>query len=263
MTATTSVDSELKSAPDPAGPARPDAADFAEIHPELFAPTDVAETLHTVASLARRTFGCDAAGVFLTADGRTPAATAASGTDAIRAEGLQVQHHQGPGYDAIIEQQPVTSSELRFDSRWRFWAPQVAGLGFRSVRSFVLANRDPFGAVTLYSRHPSFFRTDSLAAERGFAQQASIAITVGVEREQLRRARDSRGIIGQAQGILMERYEITAEQAFAVLTRYSSHLNQKLRLVAERIVSERSLPGLGAMVHQAHQRAVPHGPDRP
>jgi AmiR/NasT family two-component response regulator len=48
--------------------------------------------------------------------------------------------------------------------------------------------------------------------------------------------------VGQAQGILMERYSIDAGQAFTVLRRYSSHLNRKLRLVAEDIVKSRELP---------------------
>ena len=108
----------------------------------------------------------------------------------------------------------------------------------------VLTDGDPFGALTLYSRRPSFFRAESVAVQRAFAQQASIAITVAVERAQLVQARDSRGLVGQAQGILMERYQFTAEQAFAVLRRYSSHLNQKLRVVAERVVADRSLPEL-------------------
>ena len=178
------------------------------------------------------------------AGGRGSASTAASGAQARRADALQVDHHQGPGFHAITGRQPVVSPELRFDSRWRFWAPQAADLGFRSVLSLALADGDPFGAVTLYSRRPSFFSTEFLAPGLGFAQQASIAITVAVEREQLVRARDSRGIVGQAQGILMERYHISADQAFAVIRRYSSALNQKLRLIAERIVSDRGLPEL-------------------
>ena len=253
MTATISSRSDLDAAPGNAtGGLTAYSADCVDVLPDLFAPTPLAKTLQSVVHLTCRTFGCDAAGLFLTANGRGPAATAASTTDATRADALQIQHHQGPGYDAIAEQQPIASAELRFDSRWRFWAPLVAGLGFRSVLSLVLADGDPFGAMTLYSRHPSFFRVDAFAAERGFAQQASMAIAVAVEREQLMRARDSRGVIGQAQGILMERFQITADQAFAVLTRYSSHLNQKVRLVAERVVDERSLPGLEPMVRQAH-----------
>ena len=180
----------------------------------------------------------------LTAGGGRSAATTATAADVKRADVLQVEHHQGPGIDAITGRQPVVSSELRFDSRWRFWAPQAADLGFRSVLSLVLADGDPIGALTLYSRRPSYFRSGSIVPGRGFAQQASIAIAVAVEREHLQRARDSRGIVGQAQGILMERYQITADQAFAVLKRYSSHRNQKLRCIAERVVSSRSLPEL-------------------
>ena len=235
---------DLEHAPDHAAdPAWVTPAHFAGIATELFAPTMLPETLGSVTGLAQRTFGCDGAGVLLIADrGRTVATT--STADAKRTDALQVEHHQGPAFDAVASRQPVVSTELRFDSRWRFWAPHAADSGFRSVLSLVLADDDPFGALTLYSRRPSFFRTEFLASHLGFAQQASIAILVAVEREHLVRARDSREIVGQAQGILMERYQIPADRAFAVLRRYSSHVNQKLRLVAERIVSDRCLPEL-------------------
>ncbi|WP_225154212.1 GAF domain-containing protein, partial [Bradyrhizobium sp. NBAIM08] len=84
--------------------------------------------------------------------------------------------HQGPGFHAIKGRQPVVSPELRFDSRWRFWAPQAADLGLRSVLSLMLSYGDPFGALTLYSRRASFFGTESLAPGLAFAQRASIAI---------------------------------------------------------------------------------------
>lgn len=217
--------------------------DRTDLLPDLFAPTSLAETLQTVVNLARRTFASDGAGLVLTADRSGAIATFASGTDAARADDLQVEYQQGPAFAAIAGWEPVSSPELRFDSRWRFWGPKAADLGFRSVVSLALADGDPFGALTLYSRRPAFFRSGS-AAEVVFAGQAAIAIAVAVEREQLARARDSRGVVGQAQGILMERYALDAGQAFAVLRRYSSNLNQKLRLVAERVVSDRSLPDL-------------------
>ena len=204
------------------------------------APTSVAEALEIVVSLARQTFGADGAGVLLVVDGDA-ASAAASGAKARRADALQVDHHQGPALHAIKGRQPVVSPELRFDSRWRFWAPQAADLGLRSVLALALTDGDSFGAVTLYSQRPSFFGTDSLAPGLGFAQQASIAITTAVEREQLLRAADSRGIIGQAQGILMERYHISADHAFTVIRRSSSALNQRLRLIAERIIGGGSL----------------------
>ena len=215
---------------------------FVELLPDLFAPTQPSETLQTVVRLARQFFRCDGAGVVLTGNRGGPATTRATGADAARADALQVEHHQGPAFDAVAGRQPVLSAELRFDSRWRFWGPSSADLGFRSVLSLPLTDQDPFGALTLYSRHPSFFRGESLGPELRFAQQVSLAIALTVEREQLVRARDSRGIVGQAQGILMERYRIGADEAFAVLRRYSSHQNQKLRLVAEQVIADRSLP---------------------
>jgi ANTAR domain/GAF domain len=234
-------------------------SDFVGLASELFAAPDTAGTLDAVLSLARRTFRCDAAAVMLIAPRGSAAKTAATTTEARRAEALQLEHHQGPGFDAISTRQPVVSAELRFDSRWRFWAPQAADVGFRSVLSLVLTAGEPFGAVTLYSHRPSFFGADFVASGTRFAQQAAIAVAVAVERDQLVRARDSRGIIGQAQGILMERYTINADQAFAVLRRYSSHLNTKLRLVAERVVRNRSLPELDLIGFPAAEDATNTG----
>lgn len=205
-----------------------------------FPSTGVVESLSLVVRLARQTFGADGAGILLTTDGATGSA-AASGAHSKEADTLQVDLHQGPAFRAVSGRHPVISSDLRYDSRWRFWAPKAADLGIRSVLSLALADGEPFGAVTLYSQRPSFFNTASLAPGLRFAQHASIAITLGVEQEQLLRAADTRGIIGQAQGILMERYHITADQAFALIRRSSTALNQKVRSVADRVIGGRSL----------------------
>ncbi len=255
------VQSDIESgSTDTASPAPFWSARRGEDAPDPFASTSVAETLAIVAGLARRTFNADGAGILLAADGGA-VATAASGTQARRADALQVDHHQGPGFHAIKGRQPVISAELRFDSRWRFWAPQAADLGFRSVLSLALADGETFGAVTVYSNRPSHFRSDSLVPGLAFAQQASIAITVAVEREQLVRAADARGIVGQAQGILMERYQISADQAFAVIRRSASALNQKLRAIAERIINGCSLPDLDliGLPHLVHPTSIGSG----
>jgi ANTAR domain-containing protein/GAF domain-containing protein len=214
------------------------------IDAELFAPGRLPETLRAAVALAQHTFGCGAAGVILIADGASYVGAEASTAEAESADGLQIEHQEGPGLDAITGLQPVLATDIRLDSRWRFWAPLAAGLGFRSVLSLVLSDGGPLGALNLYSRRPSFFGAEHTAPGRSLAQQVSIAIAVAVEREQLARARDSREVVGQATGILMERYRVTAEEAIAMLRRYSSHSNQKLRLVAERVLSDRALPDL-------------------
>lgn len=55
----------------------------------------------------------------------------------------------------------------------------------------------------------------------------------------------SRNLIGQAQGILMQQYRLSADNAFAVLKRYSQALNLKLVAIAEHLTSTGRLPDGG------------------
>jgi AmiR/NasT family two-component response regulator len=48
--------------------------------------------------------------------------------------------------------------------------------------------------------------------------------------------------IGRAEGILMERFDISPAQAFAVLRRVSQDRNIKLNRVAEELVQTRETP---------------------
>jgi AmiR/NasT family two-component response regulator len=52
----------------------------------------------------------------------------------------------------------------------------------------------------------------------------------------------TRTLIGQAQGILMERLKMTPDRAFAVLSRLSQERNEKLRNVARQLVETGELP---------------------
>jgi len=61
--------------------------------------------------------------------------------------------------------------------------------------------------------------------------------------EQLEQGMTSRTVIGQAQGILIERHKVTADGAFALLVRSSSVTNRKLYDVAAELVLTGELPG--------------------
>ena len=50
-------------------------------------------------------------------------------------------------------------------------------------------------------------------------------------------AMDTRALIGQAKGILAERYKITWVQAFGLLVDSSQAMNRKLRDIAEHLVT--------------------------
>ncbi len=88
------------------------------------------------------------------------------------------------------------------------------------------------------------FDEDDVAMAHIFGQHASVALATARREAGLRQAIDARHLIGQAQGILMERFDLTADQSFAVLRRYSQENNVKLRSVAAEIIETRQLPGV-------------------
>jgi transcriptional regulator with GAF, ATPase, and Fis domain len=225
-------------------PVHADQTDFGEMAHDMFSPAMLAGTLERILALSEQTFGCDTAGFLLSSGDQQITPFAAAHREAARADILQVDLRQGPGLQALACRQPVIVTELRSESRWRFWAPLAADLGFRSVLSLSLTDGDTSGALNLYSRRPSRFDSADLPLAQTFAEHASIAVAIAAEREQLLRAVQTRAILGQAQGLLMERHHITADQALTALRRYSSHTGQQLQLIARRVVDNWNLPQL-------------------
>ena len=79
---------------------------------------------------------------------------------------------------------------------------------------------------------------------RAAAEDADLAAAAAAEEiAGLKLGMERRHLIGQAQGILMERHNIDADQAFAYLTRVSQNSNVKLHVLAEELVRTRRLPG--------------------
>lgn len=222
----------------------PGLADFGAMAHDMFSHATLAGTLERILALSEQTFGCDAAGFLLSSGDQQVIPLAAAHRDAARADMLQVELRQGPGLQAIARRQPVIISELRSDSRWRFWGPLAADLGFRSVLCLSLIDGDTSGALNLYARRPSRFDSADLAVAQAFAEHASIAVAIAAEREQLMGAVQTRATVGQAQGLLMERQHLTADQALTALRRYSSHTGQELQLIARRVINDRNLPQL-------------------
>ena len=70
----------------------------------------------------------------------------------------------------------------------------------------------------------------------------AVALAAAQEIGQLGLAIESRTVIGQAEGIPMERFGLTARQAFSTLVRASSVTNRKLSAIAAELVASRHLP---------------------
>jgi GAF domain-containing protein len=156
----------------------------------------------------------------------------------------RVRRECGDGPDvAMADQQSLIVDDTLSDRRWPAWASQVAEVGVRSVLSVRLDTASStVGTLNLYDPRPHHFDLDDQAVAHVLARHAAIALATALHKEDMWQVIDARKLIGQAQGILMERHSLTADQAFSVLLRYSRDKDIKLRAVADRLVSTRSLP---------------------
>jgi transcriptional regulator with GAF, ATPase, and Fis domain len=213
------------------------AADLVEV-------PDVDDTLDGALQLAIRVAPCDAASLSLHHQGRELQTTAASDPVAERAHELQLELGEGPCVDAVWDHDDVNVVlQVPDDRRWPRWGPHAAELGLASLIAVRLFTTErSIGVLDLYSYRKRDYDNDDVLAARVIAARVSAAVANARHQANLRQAIDSRNLVGQAQGILMERYALSADAAFAVLRRYSQEQNRKLHTVAQQLIETRRLP---------------------
>ncbi|NIK59781.1 GAF and ANTAR domain-containing protein [Kribbella shirazensis] len=222
------------------------ASSFASLAVELHDAPGVEETLDAVVQYALQALSCTYAGVAFSARGSRVEVAAV--TDPVVAEvyELQLSSQHGPLVSVLQEGRPILIQDTGSDDRWPEWAAKVAALGVRSVLDVPLATgREPrkaAGVLGLYSPKADAFGEDDVAVAHILARHASVALASARHEAALAQAIDARKLVGQAMGILMERFDIDADRAFAVLKRYSQDTNTKLRDVAQQLIDTRKLP---------------------
>lgn len=188
--------------------------------------------------------GCDAAGVCVVYRGDRIDTHATSTDDLRQVDALQHELDEGPCLDALQREDTVRSNDLSADDRWPQWGPQVAAeVGLFSIVSYRLFSSDQsLGALNLYGKGKSAFTSDDIHDGLALAAHVGVALAAAQEVENLEKALGGRTVIGQATGILMERFDMAPERAFSVLSRMSQQKNVKLRQLAEHIVTTRTVP---------------------
>lgn len=164
----------------------------------------------------------------------------------VECDELQNDLDQGPCHDAIWQHRVVHSPDLRTDDRWRQWGWQVAdGMGFNSMLCLRLFTEDDrVGGLNLYGRERDAFDADAREDAVALAAHIAVAVAGAQKISQLQDGIDTRALIGQAVGILMERHDLDADAAFQVLVNVSSRTHRKLRSVVEEFLATRRLPDL-------------------
>ena len=150
----------------------------------------------------------------------------------------QYSLQEGPCYAAATDAAHVVSPDLGHDPRFPRYAAVALEHGIRAqvgLRLFETPASEV--ALNLYSDQVGAF-DDPDGLRDLFVHHSAVALGYAHEVSDLREALRARKAIGQAIGLLMERYELTEDRAFAFLTRLSSHRNVKLRQVAAEMVAE-------------------------
>ena len=165
-------------------------------------------------------------------------------------DAVQYDAQEGPCLDAATAREwtAILVADLQDETRWPNFAGRGAAAGARSVLSVSLfagprlgagGTQQAVGSLNLYARAAGAFGGSdrdtalllALYAALGLAATEAIG-DADVREDQLRTAMATHSVIGQAQGILMERHKFTAGQAFDRLRTASMNLNRKLRDVA-------------------------------
>jgi GAF domain-containing protein len=212
---------------------------------------ELSDVLTEIVQISRRAIpGAEATSITLIRDDR--AFTAAfDGQIAVDADELQYQRGYGPCLDAGRSGEVFVVADMESEDRWPDYAVHAAGLGIGSSLSIPLPFQGAtIGALNNYALRPGAFGEPDVRLGEEVA--AFVAIAVGNAEAaaratddvaNMRRAMESRAVIEQAKGILMERYKVTSEQAFTLLTHSSQRTNVKLRDVADELTATGVLRG--------------------
>lgn len=201
--------------------------------------------LRLVTALADRTLeNADGVSVTLERHGRMTT-VAASNDTVLRMDGHQYETGEGPCLAAAAEGRWFHSESLAEETRWPTFAPLAFEQGINSILSSPLMTSDrPLGALNIYSTAEKAFGTHDQELAALFANQASGILAAagfaGTEEQANRRFTDAmaaRQTIARAQGVLMSRNRITAENAAATLHRSARSEDVTVLAYATRVLA--------------------------
>ncbi len=218
-------------------------AAMADLVANFEAPVGITSILETVTALAVELIeAVDVADVLLI-DGDRYRSLAPTAELAAQLDAVQLDSGQGPCLDAASNELTVLCADLTAEPRWAAFAAAAVQAGIHSVMSFQLYSQPVSregvaarGALNLFSHNVVHFSVEDQAIAAMLATHAATALIAADRNAQFESALASRDLIGQAKGILMERFKVDAVHAFGLLTKLSQETNTRLRIIAQRIV---------------------------
>jgi GAF domain-containing protein len=215
---------------------------MAEMARAAAGPRTVDEVFSDVTATARELIaGVDTAGVLLV--GKNGKYESLAGTTELphKLDDLQMTFDEGPCVQAAVDDLIVRTDDFRTEERWPRYSPAAVELGVLSGLSVKLYTADrTAGALNLFAFKPNAFDGEDETIATVLAAHAAAAILASRQGEQLQSALSTRDRIGQAKGIIMERYGIDDVAAFNMLKRLSQDSNTRLADIAQQVIDTRS-----------------------
>jgi len=199
------------------------------------------ETLNAIVEVAQDALpGFDQIGISLMDRKGNVETKAATGDLVWTLDKLQYELGEGPCVETLHDRTIVEAPDVRHDQRWPRYVPRAVAEGLKAqlALKLYLDDEGTLGGLNIYSTTREDIDPEAVHMAELFAAQAAIALGYAKERENLNEALHSRKVIGQAIGLVMERYQLTEDRAFAFLVRASSHSNIKLRDIAQTMVDK-------------------------
>jgi GAF domain-containing protein len=151
---------------------------------------------------------------------------------------IQKRHGGGPCLSAAWEQHMIKIDDVAGDDRWpEYCRDALRETPVRSSLSFQLfADRHTMGALNFFAEQPDSFDDDAIELAQVAATHVAVAWNMVRRDLQFRSALESRDVIGQAKGMIMERFKVDAVEAFELLKRLSQSSNTPLVVIARQLV---------------------------
>ncbi|MET9272104.1 GAF and ANTAR domain-containing protein [Kribbella sp. NPDC003557] len=216
---------------------------FSQLAVELHDAHGLADTAEAATDFAIRAVGCRYAGIALACSGGSFEVGAVTDPVVRLLYQAQADSGGGPLLTALGGTVTVAVHDVMTETRWPEWQARAAELEIGSVLHVPMVAHDrTIGVLSLFHPKPDGFDADDQAVAHILARHAAVAMESARTEANLEVAVDARQLIGEAMGILMERYGLDNDRAFAVLRRYSQDTNTKLRDVARFLIDTRGLP---------------------
>jgi ANTAR domain/GAF domain len=201
--------------------------------------TEIGAGLHElIDSGVRHVAGSQYAGITLAEKPRAVTNVMAAHRYPMVLDAIQNKYGEGPCLAVPWQHHIMHIDDLNVDERWpRYREHALEQTPIRSMLSFeLLIDGSSMAALNFSADSPHAFTDDAVELGGVFATHIALAWSMMRRQDQFRSALASRDIIGQAKGVVMERFNLDTVAAFELLTRLSQQFNIRLTDIAARLI---------------------------